>query len=142
MRPWRGERFTEKFTLRIPEDATGVSELIVRGGGTQSMSQLAVDEGWKSIDSLALMLREIRALDANNQLIIELSNDNIDNALKKAMAKRKSSRKNFDDALLPEQQEYLSETKARRIREGTLRIFSSDYLVDGMMKRIIHTDEK
>ncbi len=142
LRPWRGERFTEKFTLRIPEDATGVSELIVRGGGTQSMSQLAVDEGWKSIDSLALMLREIRALDANNQLIIELSNDNIDNALKKAMAKRKSSRKNFDDALLPEQQEYLSETKARRIREGTLRIFSSDYLVDGMMKRIIHTDEK
>ena len=141
LRAWRGQRITKKFTLRMPEDATGVSELIVRGGSTQPLSQLAVEEGWKSIDSLELMLREIKALDAGNELIIELSNDNLNNALKKALA-RKKSKNNIDDDLLPEQQEYLSETKIRRIKEGTLRIFSSDYLVDGMMKRIIRTDEK
>ena len=39
--------------------------------------------------------------------------------------------------LLPEEREFLSETKARRIREGTLRISRSDYFVDGMMKRLI-----
>ncbi len=142
LRPWRGKKFTKTFKLKIPKEATGISELIVRGGGTQPLSQLAVEEGWKSIDSLSLMLREIKALDSNNELIIELSNDNLNNALKKALSRKKSKNNNFDDDLLPEQQEYLSETKARRIKEGTLRIFSSDYLVDGMMKRIIHTDEK
>ena len=42
---------------------------------------------------------------------------------------------------LPKEQEYLSETKARRIEEGTLKIFSSEYFIDGMMKRIIHVEE-
>ena len=39
--------------------------------------------------------------------------------------------------MLSEEWEFLSETKARRIREGTLRISRSDYFVDGMMKRLI-----
>ena len=50
---------------------------------------------------------------------------------------RSDDRRGGSSDLLPEEREFLSETKARRIREGTLRISRSDYFVDGMMKRLI-----
>ena len=40
-----------------------------------------------------------------------------------------------------EEEEYLSETKARYIKEGTMRVFSSEYFIDGMMRRIIHVEK-
>ena len=92
------------------------------------------------------MLSEFRAADSNNQLIIELNADRtgdliskIQNARKKGA--HKSPKKDRDPDLLPEEEEYLSETKERRIREGTLKIYSSDYYVDGLMRRVIHVDK-
>ena len=55
------------------------------------------------------------------------------------MNKNKNEDSNED--FLPEELEFLSETKERRIEEGNLRIFSSDYVIDGMMKRIIHVEK-
>ena len=146
LRGWRTEPITRKFTLKIPDDASGVVEMIVRGGGTQSMGQAGINGGWKTITSLERMLTEFRAADANNQLIIELNADRtgdliskIKNARKKG-AKSTKKKEDREPDLLPEEEEYLSETKERRIREGTLKIFSSDYYVDGLMRRVIHTE--
>lgn len=141
LRPWRGEIFTRTFIMKIPEDASGISELIIRGGSVQPLPQTAIEEGWKSINSLRRMLTEINALDANNQLIAELNNDDFNEALRKAINRRRTGVSSTDDDLLPEQQEYLSETKARRIKEGTLKVFNSEYFIDGMMKRIIHVEK-
>ncbi|MBQ6981593.1 MAG: hypothetical protein IJQ15_04095 [Synergistaceae bacterium] len=146
LRGWRTDPVTRKFKLTIPEDASGVVELIVRGGGTQSFGQAGVEGGWKSITSLERMLSEFKAADSNNQLILELNADRtgdlvrkIQNARKKgAKSKSKSER---EPDLLPEEEEYLSETKERRIKEGTLKIYSSDYYVDGLMRRVIHTEK-
>lgn len=146
LRGWRTEPITRKFTMRIPDDASGVVEMIVRGGGTQSLKQAGVEGGWKSIASLERMLTEFRAADGNNQLIIELNADRtgellskIKNARKKG-AKSSKPKEEREPDLLPEEEEYLSETKERRIREGTLKIFNSDYYVDGLMRRVIHTE--
>ena len=142
LRGWRTEPTTHNFTMKIPDDASdGVCELIVRGGGTESMGQKAIEGGWKSIDSLQRMFTEFRAADANNELILELNTDRLNQELKKALARKKGKQSKREPDLLPEEEEYLSETKARRIEEGTLRIFSSDYFIDGMMKRIIHVEK-
>ena len=142
LRGWRTEPTTHSFTMKIPDDASeGVCELIVRGGGTESMGQKGIQGGWKSIDSMQRMFTEFRAADANNELILELNADKLDDALKKALAAKKNKKAKREPDLLPEEEEYLSETKARRIKEGTLRIFRSEYFIDGMMKRIIHVEK-
>ena len=146
LRGWRTEPVTRKFKLTIPEDASGVVELIVRGGGTQSFGQAGVEGGWKSIASLERMLSEFKAADANNQLILELNADRTGDLVRKIKNARKKGAKSKgkedrEPDLLPEEEEYLSETKERRIKEGTLRIYSSDYYVDGLMRRVIHTEK-
>ena len=142
LRGWRTDPTTHNFTMKIPDDASdGVCELIVRGGGTESMGQKAIEGGWKSIDSLQRMFTEFKAADANNELILELNADRLNEELKKALARKKNKKAKPAPDLLPEEEEYLSETKARRIEEGTLRIFKSEYFIDGMMKRIIHVEK-
>ena len=132
----------EKTTeLIIPENASGVVEIIARGGGVEPMRQIAIDEGLRAVDSLERMFTEFKAADANNDLIIELNSDTLGDALKKAMNKDKNGSENNNEDFLPEELEFLSETKERRIEEGNLRIFSSDYVIDGMMKRIIHVEK-
>ena len=130
LRGWRTEPTTHNFTMKIPDDASeGVCELIVRGGGTESMGQKAIEGGWKSIDSLQRMFTEFKAADANNELILELNADRLNEELKKALARKKNKKAKPAPDLLPEEEEYLSETKAR------------EYFIDGMMKRIIHVEK-
>lgn len=145
LRGWRTEPVTRKFKMTIPKDTSGVVELIVRGGGTQSFGQAGIAGGWKSITSLERMMSEFRAADANNQLILELNadrNDEIARKIKNARKKGAKSKSKYsrEPDLLPEEEEYLSETKERRIKENTLRIYSSDYFIDGLMRRVIHTE--
>lgn len=135
LRGWRSEPVTEKFKLKIPDDSAGVVELIVRGGGIQSFGQAGIEGGWKSVTSLERMLTEFKAADSNNQLIVELNTDKAASTLEKVLSQKKSASKQPD--LLPEEKEYLSETKERRIKEGTLKIYSTEYVVDGLMRSII-----
>jgi hypothetical protein len=135
LRPWRRSPVKKHFEVVVPKDATGTCELIVRGGGMNPLAQLAVNGAWKTIDGFGRMLTELSAADANNELIVELLHD---------QAESKSSRdgKKTVAELLPEEKEFLSETKTRRIKEGTLRISSSEYVVDGLMKRLISVSDE
>ncbi|MDR1621918.1 MAG: hypothetical protein LBS00_06050 [Synergistaceae bacterium] len=137
LRPWRRNPVKKHFEVVVPKDATGSCELVVRGGGTDSLSQLAVEGGWKSIDGFDRMLTEINAADANNELIVELLHDRTEEKPDKNKINKKSTAE-----LLPEEKEFLSETKERRIKEGTLRISRSDYVVEGSMKRLINLNDK
>lgn len=145
MRGWRTEVIEKFFTLKVPKNASGVVEVIARGGGIESMNQVAIDEGLRAIDSLDRMFTEFEAADANNDLILELNTDTLGDALKKILAKNKGDQDDEgddeDEDFLPEELEFLSETKERRVREGNLRIFSSDYVIDGLIKRIIHVEK-
>jgi hypothetical protein len=75
------------------------------------------------------MLTEMNAADSNIELIVELVHDQEE--------KTDEDEKKDSAKLLPEEKEFLSETKTRRIKEGTLRISRSEYVVEGMMKRRI-----
>lgn len=134
LRPWRRNPVKKHFEVTIPKDATGSCELIVRGGGINPLPQLGVEGGWKSINSLDRMLTELNAADTNNELIVELLHD-------EAGSKLAQGAKKATAELLPEEKEYLSETKARRIKEGTLCISKSEYFVDGIMKRLINLSD-
>ena len=138
LREWRNEVIEETFTLKIPENASGVVEVIARGGGVDPMPQTAIEEGLKTVDSLERMLTEMNAADANNELFIELNGDTLGETLKNVLNK---NRHEDDDDFLPEELEFLSETKERRINEESLKIYSSEYVIDGMMKRIIHVEK-
>ncbi|MDR1740285.1 MAG: hypothetical protein LBR38_00340 [Synergistaceae bacterium] len=132
LRPWRKEPIKKRFEVVIPraeDDAPESCELVVRGGGVNSMSQTAIDEGWKAVDGFDRLLAEMGAADANNELVVEL---NYKKDSKKDDKKSKDGRR--DD----EEREFLSETKSRRIKEGTLRISKTEYVVEGFMKRVIN----
>ena len=135
LRLWRGKVIEKNFDLKIPDDASGICELIVRGGSVHPLAQTAVEEGFKSIDSLERLLTEIKALDSNNDLILELNTDEIEKAVQNS--KNKNNNTGSDENMIPEENEYLSMTKERRINEGTLKIFTSDCFIDGEMKRLI-----
>ena len=139
LRPWRGKPITRDFKLKAPEGTSGICELIVRGGGVHPLPQLAIEGGWKTIDSLDRMLQELGAMDANNELFLELTSDAISEAIKKATNKNKNDKDAHDDGadLLPEEKEFLSQTKERRIKEGTLCVYRADRFVDGMIKRLV-----
>ncbi|MDO4785518.1 MAG: SpoIVB peptidase S55 domain-containing protein [Fretibacterium sp.] len=140
LRPWRRRPVRKEFRLTVPKEATGTCELLVRGGGIQPLPQLALDGGWKSIDGLKRLLTEVGAMDANNELVVELLCD--PDTIKAAKEGVRSDDRRDSPELLPEEREFLSETKARRIGEGTLRISRSDYVVDGLMKRLITVREE
>ncbi|MDR3264638.1 MAG: hypothetical protein LBT15_01370 [Synergistaceae bacterium] len=135
LRPWRRSPVKKHFEVVVPKDATGICELIVRGGGLNPLTQLAVDGAWKTIDGFGRMLAELSAADANNELIVELLHDQAGN--KTSREEKRSSAE-----LLPEEKDFLSETKTRRIKEGTLRISRSEYVVDGLMKRLINVSDE
>lgn len=140
LRPWRGKPFTRDFKVKAPKGTSGICELIVRGGGVHPLPQLAIDGGWKAIDSLDRMLQELGAMDANNELFIELTSDAITEAIKKVTNKDgKDDGKDPHEGpdLLPEEKEFLSQTKERRIKEGTLCVYRADRFVDGMIKRLV-----
>jgi len=142
LRPWRGDAVTREFKLKMPKNAAegSVCELIVRGGGVQSSQQLAIEGGWLSLKSFNNMLNEINALDANNELIVELNADKLGEELNKIIKNKNIKAKNNKNLLLQEEREYLSETKARRIKEGNLKIFKSEYFIDGLMRRVISVE--
>ena len=141
LRAWRKEPSKRVFKLKIPEDAAGTAELIVRGGSINSMGQIGLEGGYKSINSLERMLREINAIDGNNQLFLELNVDQAGNDLTRVLNKRGSSKheeEDYTNYFLTEEQEFLSDTKERRINEGSLKIYNSEYYIDGAQKRLIH----
>jgi len=120
MRPYRKKQITKEFTLSVPEKAFGPCEVLVRGGGISPMEQESIYQGLNTISSFKELLEELNAREANNEVIIELvynekpdNNQNIDN----------------------NEDELLSAVKERRMKEGTLRIFKSNYYVEGLLRK-------
>ena len=132
LRPYRAKETKKTFTLTVPKDATDSCEILVRGGGIEPLSQSALIQGWKTIANFQQLLTEMSAPEANNELILELNCDGMPD-LRGADEE--------DGAPSPkEEEELLSELKKRRLEEGTLRIFSSEYVVDGLLRKILTVD--
>ncbi|WP_300525051.1 SpoIVB peptidase S55 domain-containing protein [Aminiphilus sp.] len=123
LRPYRRNPLTKTFTLRIPEGAQGTCDILVRGGGIAEPEQESILQGWRSIAAFEELLSELNAKESNNELVVEL------------LAKVEGS---SQDKSEEEEPKLLSEIKARRMKEGTLRLFKSNYYVEGLMRRVLH----
>jgi hypothetical protein len=122
LRPYRKAQVVKKYKLKIPKDAAGPCEVLVRGGGIAELGQETIAQGYKSISSFSQMLREMSAKEANNEVILELI---CEKGLPASPIKDK------------DEDELLSEIKVRRIKEGTMRIFKSKYYVDGLLRKTV-----
>lgn len=129
LRPYRKKQVKKTFKITIPKDASGICEVLVRGGGIEPLEQSAIIQGWKTIDNFRQLLSEMSALETNNELILEFNYE------KRSKSGKDSS--NDDDPVSKEEQELLSELKQRRLKDGTLQIFKSDFVVEGLLRKLI-----
>lgn len=126
LRPYRRKETKRTFTLTVPEGAVGTCEILVRGGGIEPLSQSALIQGWKTIATFEQLLTEMAAPEVNNELIIELNCDALPDM---------DGLSGEENEAAPKEEELLSELKKRRLEEGTMKIFSSEYVVDGLLRK-------
>ncbi len=127
LRPYRKKQIKKEFTLKVPEKSFGPCEVIVRGGGISPLGQESIARGLDTISSFSQLLEEMSAREANNEVILEFVFNN---------SPQFSPVGNNSD----ESQELLSEVKKRRMEEGTLRIFKSNYFVEGLLRKTVTVD--
>ncbi len=110
MRPWRQQPQSQTFTLRVPSDAEpGTYVLSVRAGETSSINEPG-DGNDKRLTSLAGLLNEFKLSERACEVILDLSEA------------RASGR------------EISSDMRRRKIKDGTMKIFSSEYVVEGELQ--------
>ncbi len=131
LRPYRKKQVKKNFQITVPSDAGEYCEILIRGGGIEPLDQTALNQGWKTIGTFRQMFTELSALETGDELILEFNYDSVG---KKAPGK---DRKDSGDPVSKEEQELLSERKARRLKDGTLQIFKSEFVVDGLLRKII-----
>ncbi len=124
IRPYRGKQSKKKLELTVPQDASGPVEIVVRGGNIMALEEDAIVQGWKTIDNFDQMLKEMSSLETNNEVIVELNYAKIPDS---------------PEDMIPtkEDTELLSQVKERRLNEGTMRIFKTDSVVEGLLRKII-----
>jgi len=128
LRPYRGEAQVRNFSLRVPEGTSGRCEVVVRGGGIAEPEQRSLYEGWRSISSLAQLLKELEAKESNDQIIIEL-------------LRYEGTGKGVDSEI-EEEPELVSEMKEKRMKEGSLRVFRSSYYVEGLLRKVVMVEDE
>ncbi len=121
VRPYRGERLCKNVRLTLPENYSGTCEVVARGGGIAELEQEAVLDGWKSIASMDQFLKELDVMESNNEIIVELLLD-------------KTPSEEDDDETHP----FLSSVIASKIAKGEMRIFRTNYFVEGLLRKKIH----
>ncbi|MDD3915719.1 MAG: SpoIVB peptidase S55 domain-containing protein [Synergistaceae bacterium] len=129
IRPYRKKQVKKSFTITIPKDASGICEILVRGGGIEPLNQSAIVQGWKTIENFRQLFTEMSALETNNELIIEFNYEK--------RSKDGKGRSDEDEPVSKEEQELLSELKQRRLKDGTLQIFKSEFVVEGLLRKLI-----
>lgn len=129
LRPYRKKQVKKTYAITVPKDASGECEILVRGGGIEPLNQSAMIQGWNTISNFRQMFTEMSALEGNDELIIEFNYAR--------GAKKGKGQKDNDEPVPKEEQELLSEMKRRRLEDGTLQIFKSDFVVEGLLRKII-----
>lgn len=114
LRPWRRQPEIRKFTLKVPEDAAGSYAVTLRQGNPtpsdDSDGEPAVTD--RRLSSFEQLLYELQSRERSCEVIVELSSQ--------------------DDS--GTRSEFPGEVRRRKMREGSMRIFRSDYVVEGSLQ--------
>lgn len=121
LRPYRGRSEIKNFSLTIPEKASGVCQVVVRGGGLGEPDG-GQGEMNRSIPSLDDLLRELSDRERANEVVIEL-------------AYPAPVSDDMELETLPPLGEYPGEVRRRKLKEGSMKVYRSDYYVEGSLEK-------
>ena len=132
LRPWRRDPFVRTYTLTVPDNISGIAQLLVRGGGIAEESPEYRDQAWRAITSLPMLLSELDALETNDQIIMEIRGQE---SLRSQIAR---ARDGGPDELINDQLK--SEIREEKMLEGSMRVVRTNYYVGGIIHRLIRID--
>lgn len=130
LRPYRKDPFMRSFELTVPKEASGRSMVVVRGGGINEPGQESIMEGKTTIRDFPTLLKELSVRETNNQVVVEILAPGTPGG-KDPLRKGKGSEP------ADEKPELLSEITEKKLKEGSMRIYSTNYYVDGLQQREI-----
>ncbi len=133
LRPYRKEPFTKTFELVVPDDVSGRCSIIVRGGGINEPEQSSILEGKTTIRDFPTLLKELSVRETNNQVVVEI----LGAGGPKPPARKTPNLEDEAEELLEDEPELLSAITEKKIKEGSMKIFNSNYYVDGLQRREI-----
>ncbi|MDO5563013.1 MAG: SpoIVB peptidase S55 domain-containing protein [Synergistaceae bacterium] len=133
LRKWRKQPERKRIALTVPENAFGFCEIVVRGGCVDSPKPDALMKNLRSIVKFDELLKKLSAGESNNQLIVK-----IDGPEKKN--KKKSNKTAFPEDLVDSKLN--SEIKSEQINSNKLKVYNTDYYVDGKLKKYIKIKSK
>ncbi|HQL03406.1 MAG TPA: hypothetical protein PKY02_08550 [Synergistales bacterium] len=125
LRPFRKETVTHKMTLKVPMDAKGPCEVVVRGGGIEEPDQESIIMGWRTIRSLDELLKEFSAMETNDEVVAEVRSMGLPGEDPLSLEEEESQKK------------LRSQVKEESIKEGSFKSYRSNYFVDGLQRRMI-----
>jgi len=134
MRPFRKDAFLRTFELTVPKDAAGSATVVVRGGGINEPEQNSILEGKTAIKDFRTLLKELAVRETNNQVVVEIVTAE---APKMKASKLPFAKETKDEEYEEEEPELLSEITEKKLKEGSLRLFMTNYYVDGLQRREI-----
>jgi hypothetical protein len=133
LRPYRKEPFVRTFELTVPKEAAGKSSVVVRGGGINEPGQDSILEGKTTIRDLPTLLKELSVRETNNQVVVEI----IAPQGPKVPARRASVTEEAETEATDEEPELLSALTEKKLKEESMRVFNTNYFVDGLQRRDI-----
>ncbi|MEA3284251.1 MAG: SpoIVB peptidase S55 domain-containing protein [Synergistota bacterium] len=122
LRPYRGKSRTREFSLIVPEKAIGPCRIAVRGGGLGEPDGGEMGDMDRSISNLPELLVELDDRERNNEVVIELIYQDMGSEM-------------AEDFRSPRSLEFPGEIRRRKIKEGSMRVYRSDYYVDGSLQK-------
>ncbi len=128
LHPYREKTQQKTFELTVPEGASGMCEVVVRGGGIEEPGQETLAQGWRTIQSLDELLTEISAMETNDEVIVEIRSD--------AFLEQDMPPMPGDE----NEQKLQSEIRKDKMEKGQLRSFRSNYYVDGLLRRMLSVE--
>lgn len=158
LRPWRKPSKVSKLSLKVPDNAIGLCEIVVRGGGINELGQESIMAGYRTITNLSDLIKELNAEESNNQLILEIKSDGdlfaprkskaksgkdakggADTATDKGNAKEGDKQPSIDDFM---DDRMKSEIIEERLEEQSMVILDTNYYVEGLLRKYITINSK
>lgn len=147
LRPWRKRAAVKRLSLKVPDNAMGLCEIVVRGGGIEELGQESVMAGYRAITNLGDLIKELNAEESNNQLILEIKSDGDLFAPRKSKSKKeaspgKESDNEEKDSGRQTAEDFLddrmkSEIIEERVKDQTMLIIDTNYYVEGLLRKLI-----
>jgi len=130
-RIWRQQARKKRISLAIPKDAAMMCEISVRSGRESAKENNSKsNNGLSSITNISDLLRELDAVEKNNQIIAEI------NAPVAGKAKNKGeSGPDLPSNMTDSRLNY--EIQQEKIKEGTLVVTDTEYFVEGSLRKFV-----